>query len=392
MPKVDAKPWEKSSEVRSDRPRLTPRGVGLLAISSLAMIHGCSSTEAGFVHLGLLGLILLGGAFVWAGRNLQSLSCTRSTPASAFAGQYFPLTLTVMNGRSRLDAFAVEVEDSVAGPTEKGLRAGWLQAGGSSTRGFQTRLQKRGILHPARISFGSSFPLGLWESRIGMESEVEMTIFPRPVAPKLFEDPNLIALLESNEAESTMTDWDGDFHALREFQTGDRVKLIHWPTSARSHHLVVRQFDRQLPGRVTLVFHSIRPDQKPQSAEVFEGALELLCGMLHQLHERVIPVDLIASFNQWEGMPADSPEHLDAALRTLATAKRKAERNPHALHEVLAGTKAGDRVIILSDVPLKEWQDELPDLPCMTLCLSLAEMYLQPPRMRAKAPIPEAFI
>ncbi len=344
------------------------------------------------MHLGLLGLLLLGGAFVWAGRNLRNLSCSRITPTSAFAGQYFPLKLTVMNGRSRLDAFAVEVEDSVAGPTEKGLRAGWLQAGGSSTRELQTRLQKRGILHPARISFGSSFPLGLWESRIGLESELEMTIFPRPVAPKLFEDPNLIALLESNEAESTMTDWDGDFHALREFQTGDRVKLIHWPTSARSRHLVVRQFDRQLPGRVTLVFHSIRPDQKPQPAEVFEGALELLCGMLHQLHGRVIPVDLIASFNQWESMSTDSPAHLDAALRTLATAKRKAERNPHALHEVLAGAKAGDRVIILSDVPLKEWQDDLPDLPCMTLCLSLAEMYLQPPRMRAKASVPNTLI
>lgn len=297
-----------------------------------------------------------------------------------------------MNGRSRLDAFAVEVEDSVAGPTEKGLRAGWLQAGGSSTREIQTRLHKRGILHPARISFESSFPLGLWESRVGLESDLEMTIFPRPVPPKLFEDPNLLALLESNESESTVTDWDGDLHELREFQAGDRVKLIHWPTSARSHQWVVRQFDRQLPGRVTLVFHSIRPDQKPQSAEVFEGALELLCGMLHQLHERNIPVDLIASFNQWKSMPADSPEHLDAALRTLATAKRKAERNPHALHEVLAGTKAGDRVIILSDVPLKEWRDELPDLPCMTLCLSPAEMYVHPPRMRAKAPASNAIV
>lgn len=390
MSKVAAKPWGKSSATDGGRPRLTPRGVGLLAISSLAVIHGCSSTEAGFVQLGLFGLLVLGAAYRWSGLNLRKLSCTRSTPASAFAGQYFPLTLKLTNAGNRLDAFAVEVEDSIAGPTERGLRIGWLQAGGSSTREIQTRLPKRGILHPARVSFESSFPLGLWESRIGLESDLDMTIFPRPVAPKLFEDASLIALLESNEAESTVTDWDGDFHGLREFQTGDRVKLIHWPTSARSHHLVVRQFDRQLPGRVTLVFHSIRPDQKPQSTEVFEGALELLCGMLHQLHQRAIPVDLIASFNQWERMPADTPDRLDAVLRTLATAKRKSERSHHVLHEMLEGTSAGDRVIILSDVPLKEWRDELPELPCVTLCLSLAEMVVHPPRMRTKPPVPNA--
>lgn len=345
-----------------------------------------------FVHLGLLGLLLLGTAYLWADHNLRSLSCSRITPASAFAGQFFPLSLTVMNDRSRLDAFAVELEDSVAGPVENGLRVGWLQSGGSSTREIQTRLLKRGVLHPARVGFKSCFPLGLWESRIGLGSDLKMTIFPRPVAPKLFEDPNLIALLESNEVHSTATDWDGDFHALREFQTGDRVRLIHWPTSARSHQLVVRQFDRQLPGRVTLVFHSIRPDQKPQPTEVFEGALELLCGMLLQLHERTIPVDLIASFNQWRRMPADFPDHLDAVLRTLATAKRKAGRNLLALHEVLTGTWHGDRVIILSDVPVKEWRDALPELPCMTLCLSLAEMHVMQPGRRAKSPITESLI
>ena len=74
-----------------------------------------------------------------------------------------------------------------------------------------------------------------------MKSSLEMTIFPRPVLPKLFEENDLMTLLEANEADSEITDWDGDLHGLREFQPGDRVKLIHWPTSVRSRGPSSRQ-------------------------------------------------------------------------------------------------------------------------------------------------------
>lgn len=390
MPDHSAKPLENRSAVRSESPRLTPRGRGMLAISTLALVHGFLQAEARFVLFGLLGLLVLGGARFWAGKNLRKLSCTRCTPDSAFAGQLFPLTLTLTNGRTRLDAFSVEFEDTVAGPTEKGLHAAWLRPGHSATREMQSRLLKRGLVHRARTRFESCFPLGLWITRMEAESRLEMTIFPRPVPPKVFDDPNLMTLLEATESESNLTDWDGDFHGLRDFQSGDRVKLIHWPTSARSRDLVVRQFDRRRPSRVTLVFHSIRPDSKPQPTDVFESALELLCGMLLQLQERGIPVDLVSSFNEWQKLPADSPEHLDAALLTLATAKRKAERIFDSLHQVLADMGEGSRVIILSDVPLKEWEAEVPELPCVSICLSIAEIYIRQPRIRPKAAAPIA--
>lgn len=343
------------SVARSHRPRLTSRGAGLLAISVMVVFYGIFLHEPGCVHLGLLGLFVLGGSFLWAGQNLRELSFARTTPESAFAGQFFPLKLTVTNNRIRQDAFALDYEDSIAGTVEKGLRVDWLQAGGMARREMQSRLLKRGMVHPAHVNFESMFPLGLWKSRIDQKSNLEMTIFPRPIPPKMFEDPHFLTRLETDEAESSFIDWEGDFHGLREFQPGDRTKLIHWPTSARSHHLIVRQFNHRLPSQVTLVFHSIRPDSKPQPAEVFESALELLCGMLLLFRERGTPVEMIASFNQWQRMQVESKAQLRAALLTLAAAKRTAERNCNALHDALSGAEAGHRVIVLSDVPLKEW-------------------------------------
>lgn len=385
-----AVPGESPASTRSGRPRLTSRGRGMLALSGLAVIYGFAMPEPGFVHLGLLGLLVSGGSFLWAGRNLRDLSYSRSTPESAFAWQYFPLTLTVTNNKKRLDAFAVEFEDTVAGHDEKGLRVGWLHAGSSATREMPSRPLRRGMLHPANASFESMFPLGLWKSRMDLKSKMEMMVFPRPVLPKMFEDPDVLTLLEMDEAESALTDWDGDFHGLREFQPGDRMKSIHWPTSARSRHLVVRQFDRRLPSRVTLVFHSIRPDSKPQPGDAFESALELLCGMLLLFRERGTPVDMIASFNQWQTMPVETHEHFHVALRTLAMAKRAPERNSNALHAALAGVEPGNRVVVLSDVPLQEWERDLLELPCPTICLSIGEMYIRQPRRAPQMPVPIA--
>ncbi len=388
MSDLAAMPGVSPAPARSVRPRMTSRGGGLLAISVMAVICGFIMLEPRFVHLGLLGLLVLGGSFLWAGCNLCDLAYTRTTPKSAFAGQLFLLKLTVVNNRKRQDAFAVEFEDSVAGPVEKGLHVDWLQAGASTTREMQSRLPRRGMLHRARASFESMFPLGLWKSRIELESILEMAVFPRPVTPKMFEDPDLLTLLEDDDTESALTDWDGDFHGLREFQPGDHMKLIHWPASARSRHLVVRQFDRRLPSRVTIIFHSIRPDLKPQPGSAFESAMELLCGMLLLFRDRGTPMDMIASFNEWQSMPVESQEHLHAALRTLAMAKRTAERNCNALHAALAGAEVGHRVVVLSDVPLKEWESDMLELPCVTICLSIKEMYIRQPRKAPQKPIP----
>jgi uncharacterized protein (DUF58 family) len=166
------------------------------------------------------------------------------------------------------------------------------------------------------------------------------------------------------------------------------MKLIHWPTSARSRHLVVRQFDRRLPSRVTLIFHSIRPDAKPQPGGPFESGLELLCGMLLLFRDRGTPVDMIASFNEWKPLQVESDGELDVALRTLAAAKRTIDRNCNSLHAALAGVGPEHRVIVLSDVPLKEWEGDMVELPCVTICLSVKEMYIRQPRIAPLMPVP----
>lgn len=368
---------------RGSSQKLTARGGFLLAASVLALVGGFLLPEPHAIHLGLLGMLVLAVSWPFARANLRQVKGARVTPESAFAGQLFPLEISVQNHRKRLDAFAINYEDGLAGPTERGLHARWLRPGETSVRRFKTRLLRRGLRHRIRSSVESTFPLGLWKAREEFVETIEMVLIPRPIVPRILNDPEFTALLEADDSESVQVDYSGDFHGLREFQPGDRVKHIDWAATARSGKLMVRKFDRRLPSRFLIVFHSITPGRGSHHGETFDSAMELLCGLLIGLNERGIPMDLVASFNGWKQQPVGGNEkHLADGLRILAGARRVPETDFRALLPLLTALDSSQRVFIMSDVPVKLWEQELPDVPCLVTCLSVSEMRLRQPKIR----------
>ncbi len=364
--------------------RLTGRGVALLALSLGAVVLGAVLPEPAAVQLGLLGLLLVAGAWPLAARNLAGLRVTRTCPDTAFAGQLFPYTLTLEN-EARRPARGVELEDSIAGPAERGMDALLVPAGGKSSRTFPTRLLRRGTRHRARAVLTSWFPLGLWKSQRELRDSVDMTIYPRPMTPRSLDDAQDAALLDAEEEESTRRDWSGDFHGISPFQPGDRLKLIHWPATARAGRLMVRKFDRRLPEKYSVVFHSIRPGgEAGQGQDGFESAMELLCGLLVHCRDRAIPLDLTVSFDRWRTYPVPGPAFLEPMLARLADARRTPGRDAGPLLHALSTVEPGARVFLLSDVPVREWESLLPDLPFEVTCLSVSELRIKQPGLRLR--------
>ncbi len=372
----------------STRTRLSPRGWGLLLISLGAVLVGALLPEPATVQLGLLGLALLLIAWPLAARNLSGLRVARSYPPAAFAGQLFPFSLELHQDAAR-PSFAVEVEDSIAGPSERGLDAPLIPAGGRVSRSFDTRLLRRGPRHRAHITLSSSFPLGLWRAQHSFRDSLPMTIYPRPVPPRTLLDAQDAALLDAEEAESSRRDWTGDFHGIRAFQPGDRLKLIHWPATARAGRIMVRQFDRPLPEKYAIFFHSIRPEPATLAGpDAFESALELLCGLLLHCQDHHIPLSLTASFDHWRTLHVPHSADLDPALSRLASARRQPSQDPAPLLRALASVEPGSRVFLLSEVPVREWEHLLPDLPFAVTCLSLSELRVKRPALRLASATP----
>jgi uncharacterized protein (DUF58 family) len=364
-----------------DGTRLTGRGAGLLLLSLAVTVTGAVLPEPNAVRLGLLGMLLLPLTWPLARRNLRALRVERKLPETCFAGQLFPMDLVIVNDKPRLDSVAVELEDGIAGPAERGLTARWLRCGGGRVvRTLTTRLLRRGTAHRVRSMLSSNFPLGLWRSRRELRDSVEVTVYPRPVTPRTLEEATDSAMIDAEESESTHRDWMGDFHGVRGFQPGDRLKLLHWPSIARSGRLMVRQFDRPLPEKYFVVFHSIFPGrQSGERGDAFESAMELLCGLLMHCRDNNIPMDLMASFTDWQAVPVSTPPQVEDALYLLAAARRNGERDATNLLRALSYVERHTRVFILSDVSVRDWEPLLPEFPFAITCMSVGDLRVKRP-------------
>ncbi|MDB6069706.1 MAG: hypothetical protein JWL81_877, partial [Verrucomicrobiales bacterium] len=368
-------------DLPSSRTRLTPRGWALLAFSVGAIVLGAILPEPAAVQLGMLGLFLPLITWPVAARNLKGLAITRTHPPSAFAGQLFPYTLEVHQSLPRRSS-GVEIEDTVSGPAERGMDVLHVAPESTASRSFHTRLLRRGPRHRARAILTSTWPLGLWTSTREIRDSLEMIIYPRPVTPRSLDDAQDAALIDAEEEESARRDWSGDFHGIRAFQPGDRLKLIHWPATARAGRMMVRQFDRRLPEKYSIVFHSIHPgkgDAGTAGPDAFESALELLCGLVLHCRDQDIPFDLTASYDHWRCLQVPNPSQPEPALNRLAGARRRPDRDPSPLLHALSTTEPGARVFLLSDVPVREWEHLLPELPFAVTCLSVMELRIKRP-------------
>jgi uncharacterized protein (DUF58 family) len=367
--------------------RLTGRGAGLLLLSLAVTVAGAVIPEPNAVRLGLLGMLLLPLTWPFARRNLVALRVERRLPETCFAGQLFSMDLDLVNDKPRLDSVAVELEDGIAGPAERGLTARWIRNKGSRvTRTLTTRLLRRGVSHRLRSMLTSSFPLGLWRSRQELRDTIDVVVYPRPVTPRTLEEATDAAMIDTDEAESSHRDWMGDFHGVRPFQPGDRLKLIHWASTARSGGaLMVRQFDLPLPEKYFVVFHSIFPGKNNgDRGDSFESAMELLCGLLMYCRDHSIPMELAASFEDWRNIPVCTPVQIEDALYLLAAARRNGERDPGNLLYALTGVDRHTRVFILSDVPVKDWEPMLPEFPFAITCLSVSDLRIKRPGLSFK--------
>ncbi len=111
----------------------------------------------------------------------------------------------------------------------------------------------------------------------------------------------------------------GDFLALRDYESGDDPRRVHWRSSARYGHLVVRQDESAAPGRVVLLL-----DTRPWVHDVrsFEIAVEAVASIAMRLDHDKAPVEVITSTGQILARPG--PGTLELLMDRLAVVETSA--------------------------------------------------------------------
>lgn len=151
--------------------------------------------------------------------------------------------------------FTIEDSNSAAYPGERRPSFYVTEAAkdeGTSLR-YQRALYKRGIykIGPAVVRCG--FPIGLVE----IVREVANSVRTITVLPRVHELRRLpLAGLNLGQPHSFLVargGGDQSFLGVREYRRGDSPRHIHWPSSARQGELIVKEFESERAGQLSVL-------------------------------------------------------------------------------------------------------------------------------------------
>ena len=189
----------------------------------------------------------------------------------------------------------------------------------------ETVFPRRGVYRQDVFGIRTRFPFGFLEKTRRVESNIEITVYPRIEPAEQFYD---VLPLLSGEMASYFRGRGHELHSLRDYVPTDSARLVDWKVTARAGRLTVREFAREDERRVMLVLDPfIGPCTEPPPAEAaeraapehleqFERAVSMAAAIAWHFHE----MNSVMQFRTDHFATAMAPagETIYAALRELA--------------------------------------------------------------------------
>jgi uncharacterized protein (DUF58 family) len=258
-------------------------------IGAFAMLGGALR---GFNLLLVLAGLLVAALIMqwrWSRRSIEAMSVRRRLPSEAFAGRSFRVRYLLHNHSRYMPAWMIRVEDKISA-VDKNLDAvavcgaGVVPAGNTVITPCDCVVQHRGRYRFGPMRIVTSFPFALFTSSETVDTAEEVYVFPRILALQ----PRWRERLRSRSGGVSTTarrsgPVEGDFFGLREWQTGDSPKWIHWRTTARINELAVRQFEQQRRFDTCILVDAYSGEDDPSEMDRVESAISLAATFLVNL-------------------------------------------------------------------------------------------------------------
>lgn len=169
----------------------------------------------------------------------------------------------------------------------------YLAHGGSAVQKVELRFACRGVYRQDTFGIRTRFPFGFFEKTRRVSSEMSIVVYPRIEPTDQFYE---ILPLLSGEIASDFRGRGHELHSIRNYQPTDSARFVDWKVSAKSGHLMVREFAREDERRLMLVLDPAiaprsrtlagRPSAPPADyAERFERAVSLAACIAWHFYE-----------------------------------------------------------------------------------------------------------
>ncbi|TWT51371.1 hypothetical protein Pla22_41480 [Rubripirellula amarantea] len=226
-------------------------GSHFVFVGTFAMLGGALR---GFNLLLILAGIVAGTLIMhwrWSRRSVESISIRRRLPSEAFAGVPFRVRYRLRNHSRFMPAWMIRVSDEIShvggtDTTTATCAVGVISASTTTLPHYDATITARGLYTFGPMSISTTFPFSLFHSRQVVSFEQQFCVFPALLSLKGSWQRQLISRSGGTTTTAKRSGQsEGEFFGLREWQTGDSPKWIHWRTTARLDQPAVRQFEQQ---------------------------------------------------------------------------------------------------------------------------------------------------
>lgn len=178
--------------------------------------------------------------------------------------------------------YQVAVEDTVHGLGSAHFIADRVEPAQPMVARYEILCRPRGVYHVGPADVRVRDPLGLTESGGTTGSADRLVVYPAVedltgVPSGRGHDPTV------NTSRAAFSHSGGDdFFTLREYEQGDDLRRVHWPSSAKRGELMIKQLEMPWQSRAFIV---LDPRVEPHnSAESFEQAVKGAASVLRHLY------------------------------------------------------------------------------------------------------------
>ena len=288
-----------------------------------------SALANGFDLIFRLAYLIAGGivgGFLWSRLSIAGMEVeARRNLGAAQIGQELEERFVVRN-RSRLPKLAVELEDLSDMPDHHHRMIGDFAAGQTRHWVARTECRRRGRFQLGPMALYGSDPFGVfrWERRIGPTETV--VVYPRTVDLPDFalSGPEFTGEDRLRLRSPYLTP---NASSVRDYVFGDSFSRIHWPTTARTRRLMVKEFDQEPGSRiwVALDLHgAVQAGREEESTE--EYGVTAAASVASKYLRLSRAVGLVAHGADSHLVPPDKgPRHLLRILEELASARAQGD-------------------------------------------------------------------
>lgn len=312
-------------------------GIASAALVLVGRVLGLTELYAIGAAIGLLAVVC--GS--WVALRRLDIVVTRSVrPSRVHVGNPCTVEIEVRNRAGRATP-VLRLLDPVTGTAGADLLLAPIGLRRTTSVAYRLPTTTRGIVTVGPMQVAMSDPFGLSSTRNPAAPSVEVTVLPRvddipPLPRSVGPDPD-------GSAETGSLGRSGeDFAALRPYIVGDDLRRVHWPSSARTGDLLVRQHDIPWQGRVCVVL-----DLRRQATDdvTLERAVSAAASVLRTHLRRGDHVRLVTTTGVDSGYGVGA-SHLDGLLEYLAVASRTTKGSLRMAMELVGRGASGAVVLV----------------------------------------------